>query len=61
MTIVEIFLLYVCPTLGGIMATMMFAAPVNDMRSALKQGSLGNLNPFLFAAMTGNTLGWVIY
>lgn len=57
----EIFLLYVCPSLGGIMSTAMFAAPVNDMRAALVAGSLGNLNSYVFAAMTGNTLGWIIY
>lgn len=57
----EIFLLYVCPSLGGIMSTIMFAAPVNDMRAALVRGDLGNLNTYVFAAMTGNTLGWLIY
>lgn len=61
MTFVEIILLYVCPSLGGIMSSIMFAAPVNDLRHALANGRLGYLNPFPFAMMSGNCLGWLIY
>ena len=31
------------------------------MRKALLRGSLGDLNPFPWAMMTGNCLGWVVY
>jgi solute carrier family 50 protein (sugar transporter) len=38
-----------------------FTAPVQDLRRALQQGSLGALNPFPWAMMTGNCLGWIVY
>jgi solute carrier family 50 protein (sugar transporter) len=38
-----------------------FKAPVQDLRRALQQGSLGALNPFPWAMMTGNCLGWIVY
>eukprot|EP00545_Synedropsis_sp_CCMP1620_P005943 CAMPEP_0119017388 /NCGR_PEP_ID=MMETSP1176-20130426/16416_1 /TAXON_ID=265551 /ORGANISM="Synedropsis recta cf, Strain CCMP1620" /LENGTH=241 /DNA_ID=CAMNT_0006971099 /DNA_START=46 /DNA_END=771 /DNA_ORIENTATION=- len=43
------------------MASLMFAAPIFDLREALQRGSFGNLNPVPWAAMTGNCLGWVAY
>jgi solute carrier family 50 (sugar transporter) len=61
MTIADVFLLYVCPTLGGLMSTVMFAAPINDLRDALATGTTGDLNFFPFAMMTGNTFGWLVY
>ena len=39
----------------------MFAAPITDLRQALLKGSLESLNPFPWAFMTGNCLGWVVY
>lgn len=47
--------------MGTLMSNAMFAAPIEDMRSALERGSLGDLAPFPFAMMTGNTAGWLIY
>lgn len=47
--------------MGVILATAMFAAPVEDLRSALTKGELGNLNPFPWVMTTGNCLGWVAY
>jgi solute carrier family 50 protein (sugar transporter) len=38
-----------------------FTAPVQDLRRALQRGSLGSLNPFPWAMMTGNCLGWIVY
>jgi 23S rRNA-/tRNA-specific pseudouridylate synthase/uncharacterized protein with PQ loop repeat len=61
MPIVEVFYLYVCPTFGSILSTMMFAAPVNDLRRALREGDFGVLDPFPFVMMAGNCLGWIIY
>mmetsp|Transcript_15953 Transcript_15953/g.19476 ORF Transcript_15953/g.19476 Transcript_15953/m.19476 type:complete len:336 (-) Transcript_15953:1188-2195(-) len=57
----EIFLQYVCPSMGTIMASAMFAAPITSLREALARGSLGSLNPTPWAFMTGNCLGWVAY
>jgi hypothetical protein len=37
------------------------AAPVYDLREALKKGRLGSLNPVPWAIMTGNCLGWSAY
>jgi solute carrier family 50 protein (sugar transporter) len=39
----------------------MFAAPIADLRHALFQQSLGDLNPRPWAVMTGNCLGWCAY
>lgn len=56
-----IILAYICPSVGAVLAGIMFAAPVQDLRDALKKGSLGVLNPLTWAMMTGNCLGWVAY
>lgn len=56
-----IILEYLCPSAGVILAAAMFGAPVHDLRQALIEGSLGALNPFPWAIMTGNCLGWVVY
>lgn len=50
-----------CPSLGVILATMTFAAPVRSLRERLTQGSLGDLNPTPWAVMTGNCAGWIAY
>jgi len=52
---------YVCPFLGCIIASAMFAAPISDLRKALLRGSFAELNPFPWTVMTGNCLGWCIY
>jgi Sugar efflux transporter for intercellular exchange len=46
---------------GGLLSTAMYAAPIRDMRIALARGSLGDLSPFPFAMMSGNTFGWLVY
>jgi len=51
----------VCPSLGVILATMTFAAPVKSLRDRLAYGSLGPLNPTPWAVMTGNCIGWIAY
>jgi solute carrier family 50 protein (sugar transporter) len=56
-----IILAYICPSVGAVLAGIMFAAPVQDLREALKNGSLDVLNPLTWAMMTGNCLGWVAY
>ncbi|GKY92749.1 hypothetical protein MPSEU_000244900 [Mayamaea pseudoterrestris] len=61
MTATDIALKYICPSLGCIMAAMVFAAPIQDLRRALANHSLGTLNPFPWVMMTGNCLGWVVY
>jgi len=58
----EIVLEYVCPSLGLIVANMMFLAPLNDLRTAVAKGNgLGDLNPTPWAFMLGNCLGWTAY
>ncbi|KAL7558703.1 hypothetical protein ACA910_013420 [Epithemia clementina (nom. ined.)] len=56
-----IFSKIICPSLGAIMATCMFGAPIMDLRKALLKGKLGDLNPFPWMMMTGNCLGWIVY
>jgi solute carrier family 50 protein (sugar transporter) len=36
-------------------------APFKDVRQAVSNGTLGNLNPTPWAFMTGNCCGWVTY
>ena len=51
-----------CPSLGVVLATLTFAAPVRSLRDRLSaEGSLGHLNPTPWAVMTGNCLGWIGY
>ncbi|CAJ1945932.1 unnamed protein product [Cylindrotheca closterium] len=57
----EIILEYVCPALGVVIANIMFAAPVRDLKAAIAKGELGTLNPTPWAFMLGNCVGWMIY
>ena len=57
----EIILEYVCPGLGVVMATFMFAAPARDLKAAIDKGDLGTLNPTPWGFMLGNCMGWVLY
>ena len=52
---------YVCPSIGCILASVMFAAPIFDLREALHRGRLGSLAPVPWAWMTGNCLGWYVF
>eukprot|EP00339_Tiarina_fusa_P006294 CAMPEP_0117068956 /NCGR_PEP_ID=MMETSP0472-20121206/48332_1 /TAXON_ID=693140 ORGANISM="Tiarina fusus, Strain LIS" /NCGR_SAMPLE_ID=MMETSP0472 /ASSEMBLY_ACC=CAM_ASM_000603 /LENGTH=270 /DNA_ID=CAMNT_0004791235 /DNA_START=50 /DNA_END=863 /DNA_ORIENTATION=- len=52
---------YICPSLGCLMSSAMYAAPVNELRCALKAGKLGALNSTPWAVMTGNAVGWCAY
>ena len=54
--VTDIFFSYICPSLGVVMSTLMYAAPVGDLRAALVEGKLGSLNPLPWAVMTGNCL-----
>jgi len=38
------------------MSTLMFAAPINDLKNALEKGKLGTLNPVPWAIMMGNCI-----
>lgn len=44
---------YVAPTIGAIMSTLTFSAPIKSLKSSIKSGSLGSLNPTPWAFMTG--------
>jgi solute carrier family 50 protein (sugar transporter) len=57
----EIILEYVCPSLGVIFANCMFSAPYRDLRQAIRDGNLGDLNPTPWAFLLGNCFGWVLY
>ena len=52
---------YVAPTIGCILSTFTFSAPINSLSSAIEAGSLGSLNPTPWAFMLGNILGWLAY
>mmetsp|Transcript_1523 Transcript_1523/g.2687 ORF Transcript_1523/g.2687 Transcript_1523/m.2687 type:complete len:286 (+) Transcript_1523:213-1070(+) len=52
---------YVAPTIGCILSTLTFSAPIKSLLTAIKSGSLGSLNCTPWAFMTGNTIGWLAY
>jgi hypothetical protein len=54
----DIILAYLCPSLGILIANLMFAAPVIDCYKKVKAGKgLQELNPMPWSFMTGNTIG----
>lgn len=62
-TFAQIILSYVCPTFGTLLASLMFAAPVADLRTALidvvyDRAQL-NTNPWSWGLT--NCLGWSLY
>jgi len=57
----SIVLNYVFPSLGVMIGTSLFMAPLPALKACLQRGSLGDLNPLPWSFMTGNTLGWVTY
>ena len=64
-----------CPSLGVILTTLTFAAPIQSLRERLALANnaaannnnrgcslgLGDLNPLPWAVMTGNCWGWIAY
>jgi solute carrier family 50 (sugar transporter) len=52
---------YVCPSVGVLISSALYSAPVNDLRGALEEGRLGHLNPAPWAVMSGNCFGWLTY
>ncbi|KAG7341724.1 sugar efflux transporter [Nitzschia inconspicua] len=57
----SIILEYVCPCAGMIIANVMFAAPFQDLQTAVRLGDIGSLNCTPWAFMLGNCFGWVLY
>jgi solute carrier family 50 protein (sugar transporter) len=51
----------IAPSIGCVLSTLTFAAPIKSLLSAIEFGSLGSLNPTPWAFMTGNTIGWLAY
>lgn len=57
----DIFMLWVCPSVGALIAFFMFASPLKAVLAADKQKFLGELNALPFIAMLGNGMGWIAY
>ncbi|KAL3762258.1 hypothetical protein ACHAW5_007207 [Stephanodiscus triporus] len=57
-TATEIILEYVCPALGCFFLYFMVMAPVKDVRAAVREGTMGSLNPTPWAFQMGTCLGW---
>jgi hypothetical protein len=49
-----------CLTLNLIIFILHYAAPLQDVRQAVRRGTLGSLNPTPWAVMTGNCTGWYV-
>lgn len=57
-----IILEYICPGLGVLIGTVMFAAPLRTCYEQVASGKgLQNLNPTPWAFMLGNCTGWITY
>ena len=56
-----IILQYVCPGLGAVLSNLMCLSPVKDVHLAVKQETLGDMNPTPWIFMFGQSLGWVAY
>lgn len=52
---------YICPTIGCILSTLTFGAPINSLKSCLKRSTLSDLNCTPWAFAFGNTVGWLAY
>jgi len=50
-----IVLQYICPGAGVILANAVFSSPVKSLTNALREGTLGELNPTPWAFMTGTS------
>lgn len=57
----ELIFEYISPTLGVIMASATFAAPISSVKDAIRREKLGDLNPMPWAMMAGNCVGWIAY
>jgi len=57
----EIAALYLFPTIGTVTSTALYLAPAKDLSECLRNRSLGYLNPFPWAVMAGNSIGWLAY
>lgn len=52
---------YICPSIGILISTALYSAPVKSLATALERRSLGALNPTPWGIMTGNCFGWIAY
>jgi hypothetical protein len=57
----QLYSIIILSDLNGILMPDPAAAPIYDLRQALKRGRLGGLNPIPWAFMAGNCLGWIAY
>eukprot|EP00980_Cylindrotheca_fusiformis_P026824 scaffold17595_cov113-Cylindrotheca_fusiformis.AAC.9 len=52
---------YVSPAAGIVLSNCMVFAPYGDLKKAIQNGHLGNLNPTPWAFMMANCFGWLFY
>lgn len=57
----NVFLEHVVPSLGCLVAFLMFASPFKAVLQVRKQKSLGDVNPLPFVAMWANCTAWLVY
>lgn len=57
----DVILVWIFPLVGGIVGTIMFAAPIKAVLRASQENDLGSLNPLPFPAQVANTIGWIAY
>lgn len=61
MALADVLLVYACTFCGLALPCAMYAAPVTDLRRALRAGTLGKLNPTPWVWAMGNCFGWILY
>mmetsp|Transcript_12974 Transcript_12974/g.14886 ORF Transcript_12974/g.14886 Transcript_12974/m.14886 type:complete len:242 (-) Transcript_12974:1340-2065(-) len=57
----ETFTTVVAPTLGAILANLMYLGPLIEVIQARKKENLGQLNTFVFPWILGSTICWTCY
>lgn len=60
-TALEIFTLYVCPSIGCVLSCFMFLSPVADLGKAMRMGKIGHLPTLPWAVGLANCWGWTLY
>lgn len=58
---VEILTLYVCPSIGCVLAALMYLSPIADLSRAIRRGDVGHLPTLPWALGLTNCWGWSLY
>ena len=58
---IEFLTLFVCPSIGCVLSTLMYLSPVADLSRATRRGNVGHLPTLPWAVGLTNCWGWLFY